>query len=314
MANSRHFGPPPTQPPAGYGQQGRVTFASHESYIPFVDRAEATPQAQRQMFDSIMNSRGGAPVPRQPQQRLARGSTQNSTHSAKQSRRSKKEKRVQEQDPPDPWAGQQQDAGWGQGNQGWEQENTQLGEEKGYGWTQPQQEPDWRGEKQDPAWDQDQGWGADEAGRDDLESEGHGSEAAWNDGRGNYQQPVSSPFFQPPAGASPYSRTMAHAYATVPVPFNAPSPGFSSKHSATNDYINLESMASFGEALNPVKNAFFGRERKARDRIHWQFPHDKDERVRDALEWLHGHARSVGAFGVSIPCLPVNSSLSANFS
>jgi hypothetical protein len=79
--------------------------------------------------------------------------------------------------------------------------------------------------------------------------------------------------------------------------------------------MNLESMVSFGEALKPVESALFGRERKARDRIHWQFPHDKDERVRDALEWLHGHARSVGAFGVSIPCLPViSSSHSATFS
>ena len=300
-----------TQPPPGYGQQGRVTFASHDSYVPFVDRAEATPQAQRQMFDSIMNSRGGAPAPKQPQphQRPARGSAQNST---KQSKKSKKEKRAQEQGPPHHWDGQQQDAGW-QGDQGWEQDNnnnnnTQWGEDKGYGWTQP--EADW-GEKQDPAWDHQ--WGADEAGRDDLEPEGHAGGEAWNDGRGNYQQPVSSPFFQSPNGGSPYSRTMTYANATMHVPLHAPS-RLSSKHSANNDYMNLESIESFEEAIRPVENAFFGRERKARDRIHWQFPHDKDERVLNALEWLDGRARSIATLGVSIPCSPVISPLSVTFS
>ena len=305
--SSKQYGPPPAQYQAGYGQQGRVTFASHDSYVPFVDRAEATPQAQRQMFDSIMNSRGGAPAPKQPQQRPARGPAQNPTHSAKQSKKSKKEKRAQEQNPPNPWDGQQQDAGW-QGNQGWEQDNTQWGEEKGYGWTQP--EADW-GEKQDPppAWDQ---WAAGEAGRDDVEPEGHTDGEGWNDGRGNYQQHVSSPFFQPPAGGSPYSRTMTYANATIQVPVHPPS-RYSSKRSANNDYINLESMESFEEALKPVESAFFGRERKARDRIHWQFPHDKDERVLNALEWLHGRARSVATFGVSAPCSSVIHPLSATF-
>ena len=300
MANNKQHALPPTQPPGtGYGQQGRVTFASHDSYVPSVNRDENTPQAQQMIFDSIMNSRGHPPAPRQPQQRSARGFPQNSTHSTKHSKKNKREKRVQEQSPPNAWDGRQQDYGWGQDNSGWEQDNSQWDKE-GYGWGQ-QQEANW-GEKQDPAWDQ---WASGEAGRDDSESEGYTDSEGWNvTGRRKPPQNMSNTFLRALAPESPYpvsSRTMAYANGTAPPPVDAPSPVFSRRSNTINDHTNIESLQSFWEAIRPVESAFFGRERKARDRIHWQFPHEKDERVRNALEWLQDHTRSVATFGVSIP-------------
>jgi hypothetical protein len=101
---------------------------------------------------------------------------------------------------------------------------------------------------------------------------------------------------------------MADANGTVRNPLNARSPSISQKRITIDDYANVESLVSHGEALKPVENAFFGRERKAWDRIDWQFPCEKDEEVRHALEWLHGNARGVAAFGVRIPESPVNCS------
>jgi hypothetical protein len=258
------------------------------------------------IFDSIMNSRGRARAPKQPQQRSAQNST-------KHSKKSKKERRVQEQSAPNAWDGQQQDYGWEQDNSGWEQDNSQW-DKQGYG-GQPQQEADW-GEKQDPAWDQ---WASGDAGRDDLDSEGYTDADGWNDVTGRRKSPrnMSNTFYHALAPQSPYpvsSRTMAYANGTAPLPVDAQSPAFSRRSNTIHDYTNLEALESLGEALKPVEQAFFGRERKARDRIHWQFPHDKDERVRNALEWLYGHARSIASFGVSIPHSHVKISLSTTFS
>ena len=71
-------------------------------------------------------------------------------------------------------------------------------------------------------------------------------------------------------------------------------------------FANIGLLKSYGEALKPFENAFFKfeRDRKARDRIHWQFPFEKDERVRHVLKRLYDYAHGVGAFGVSIPFLP----------
>jgi hypothetical protein len=101
---------------------------------------------------------------------------------------------------------------------------------------------------------------------------------------------------------------MAYATGAAQDPLEAFSPGLSPKRNTINDSGIIASLESFGEAMKPVENAFFGRERKARDRIHWQFPHDKDHRVRQALEWLQDNAHGVGAFGVSVPSFPVSSS------
>jgi len=96
---------------------------------------------------------------------------------------------------------------------------------------------------------------------------------------------------------------MAYANETAQDPLDAYYPGYSRKRNTMHDYANIELLESYGEAFKNVENAFFGRDRKARERIHWQFPHDKDERVRHALEWLHDNAHGVGAFGVSLSSL-----------
>jgi hypothetical protein len=306
MANNKNFVPHPPQPQGGgYGQQSRVAFAGHDPYAPFEDRADATPQAQHMIYDSITNSRLGAP--REPHQRPGRGPAQNSTHTGKHSKKSKKEKRAQGQSTPNGWGGQQDNSAWAQENPGW-QDNTQW-DQGGYGFDQ--QGANW-GEKQDPAADQ---WGAGQVGRDDLVSEGYTDSEGWNDvtGRRNFRRTVSNAFVPGPAGNSPYpmpSRTMAYATGTLQDPLEAFSPGLSRKRNTMHDFANLELLESYGEALKPVGAAFFGRDRKAHDRIHWQFPFDKDERVRQALEWLHEYAHGVGAFGVSIPFLCVLPSFS----
>jgi hypothetical protein len=298
MAN-KHYAPPPSQPHHGmsYGQQSRVAFASQDSYVPYDDRGEFNPQTQGMMYDPIASSRGGAP--KQSHHRSGRGSAQNSTHNGKQSKRSKKDKRLQEQNLPS-YGGQQENFAYGQENPEWgQQDNSQwVKPEEGYGWGQ--QYPD---EKHEPAMDQ---WGSGKVGRDDLDSEGNTESESWNDANGlrDYRRTVSNAFLPAPAGGSPYpmpSRTMAYANGTAQDPLEVFSPGLSRKHNSMHDYANIELLESYGEALEPVENAFFGRDRKARERIHWQFPHDKDERVRHALEWLHDFSDGVGAFGVSIP-------------
>jgi hypothetical protein len=219
-------------------------------------------------------------------------------------KKSKKEKRAQEQSAPNGWDGQQDNPAWGQENLGWGQENTQW-DQGGYGFDQ--QGADF-GEKQDPAAGQ---WDGGQMGPDDLYSEGNTDSDGWNDvtGRRNFRRTVSNAFVPAPAGNSPYpmpSRTMAYANGTLEEdPLEAFSPGLSRKRNTMHDFADIELLESYGEALKPVGNALFGRDRKARDRIHWQFPFNKDERVRHALEWLHDYAHGVGAFGVSIPFLHV---------
>ena len=306
MSNNRHYAPPPPQPHGtGYGQQSRVAFASQDSYVPYDDRAEMNPQTQGMLYDSIASARGGAPKP--PHQRSARGSAQNSTHTGKQSKKSKKERRGQDQSMPDGWGGQQENNAYGQENPDWGKDNSQwVKPDEGYGWSQQYPPPPEWGEKQEPPPPVDE-WGFGKVGRDDLDSEGYTDSEGWNDvtGRKDYRRTVSNSFLPAPAGGSHYpmpSRTMAYAN-DMQDPLEAFSPGLNRRHNSMHDYANIELLESDGEALQPVEHAFFGRDRKARERIHWQFPHDKDERVRHALEWLHDHAHGVGAFGVSIPFL-----------
>ncbi|KAH9048966.1 hypothetical protein EDB84DRAFT_1454684 [Lactarius hengduanensis] len=291
-AAANRYQSPPQTTGTPYGQQHRVAFASNDSYVPTGDRAEMTPQAQRMIFESILSSQGGAP--KQPQQRSGRSTAQNSVHTSKQHKKSKRERRAQEQNPQHDWGGQQENPGWGPpDNSGWEREESR--------WPGEQQDTGW-GEKEAPAWEQQ--WAAGDAGRDDPDGEGYADGDGWNDaaGRRNYRQTVSSAFVPAPTGHSPYpmpSRTMAYANGNAEDTLDAISPGLSRQSNTISDYANLQFLESYGEALKPVENAFFGRGRKARDRIHWQFPHDKDERVVHALEWLYDNAHGIGAFGLN---------------
>lgn len=56
---------------------------------------------------------------------------------------------------------------------------------------------------------------------------------------------------------------------------------------------------SQGAALSRAHKALYAQERMAKDRIHWSFSPEKDERVRTLLEWIQGMSEGIGALGVS---------------
>lgn len=58
-------------------------------------------------------------------------------------------------------------------------------------------------------------------------------------------------------------------------------------------------IESQGAALSRAHKAFYAQERLAKDRIHWSFPPDKDERVSSLLRWIEGMSEAIGALGVS---------------
>ena len=67
-----------------------------------------------------------------------------------------------------------------------------------------------------------------------------------------------------------------------------------------NEYADVRFTESGGAALTPVERALFGNARLAKDRIHWMFPSDKDERVASLLSWIQTVSYNLGGFGVCI--------------
>lgn len=64
----------------------------------------------------------------------------------------------------------------------------------------------------------------------------------------------------------------------------------------TQDFAGF--IESKGAALDPVASAFFGHSRRAKDRFHWMFPPDKDERVASLLAWIQSVSYGLGSFGL----------------
>ncbi|TFK43208.1 hypothetical protein BDQ12DRAFT_169053 [Crucibulum laeve] len=89
------------------------------------------------------------------------------------------------------------------------------------------------------------------------------------------------------------SKTMTHAYNGTSTTLNSGIP-----RNSLTDFGNVRFIESRGAALEPVKNALFGKERYARDRIHWMFPPDKDERVAGLLTWIQTMAYNLGEYGL----------------
>lgn len=58
-------------------------------------------------------------------------------------------------------------------------------------------------------------------------------------------------------------------------------------------------ISSEGAALSPAYKALYSKTRRAKDRLHWAYNPDNDERVKSALWWIHGMAEGVGGLGVS---------------
>jgi len=91
------------------------------------------------------------------------------------------------------------------------------------------------------------------------------------------------------------SKTLAHAYQGTTTSINN---GILPRNEM-NEYTNVRFIESQGEALAPVLQAFFGNARLAKDRIHWMFSPDKDQRVASLLAWIQVMSYNLGAFGVS---------------
>ena len=91
------------------------------------------------------------------------------------------------------------------------------------------------------------------------------------------------------------SLTLSHAYKDSKIRLD---PGSQSK---LDDVTKIRFHESKGAALHPVHSALFSQSRLARDRIHWSFPPEKDERVRAALTWIQEMSYGLGTFAVWSP-------------
>ncbi|KAG1907454.1 uncharacterized protein F5891DRAFT_1001842 [Suillus fuscotomentosus] len=92
-------------------------------------------------------------------------------------------------------------------------------------------------------------------------------------------------------GGTP-SKTLTYAYHGTAAPMeNRPA------RNTTHDFADF--IESKGAAISPVAGAFFGgNSRMAKDRFHWMFPPDKDERVASKLEWIQSVSPGLGSFGL----------------
>ncbi|KAL0070926.1 hypothetical protein AAF712_002147 [Marasmius tenuissimus] len=91
------------------------------------------------------------------------------------------------------------------------------------------------------------------------------------------------------------SKTFAHASHGMTIPLDT---SRFTTNSILSDYADVQIQESRMEALEPVHKALFGRDRRAKERIHWMFPPDKDERVVNLLTWIQNASHSLGTFGV----------------
>ncbi|KAL9712513.1 hypothetical protein Ac2012v2_003751 [Leucoagaricus gongylophorus] len=89
------------------------------------------------------------------------------------------------------------------------------------------------------------------------------------------------------------SKTLAYAYQDTTTSLHQGKP-----RNSMNDYTSADLMESRGRALQPVEQALFGKARWAKDRIHWTFPPEKDERVSLLLSWIEKMSRQLGTFGL----------------
>lgn len=213
------------------------------------------------------------------------------------------------------WGQQDGGNGWGQQESGWGQQDNGWGQQDDSGW----------GQHGGGGWGQQGGggWGA----QDKRSSKHKGAQRQWveeeetEDGwdslsEESYGDPKRKNFHPRPhntnsahfthsqafqeykpggSGYSMTSRTLAHAYAGTPLPEN---PVFLPGPNPMTAYGDLRFIESKGQAIVPVQRAFFGRERKAINRIHWMFPPNKDERVASLLNWIEAMRYDLAMYGV----------------
>ncbi len=71
-------------------------------------------------------------------------------------------------------------------------------------------------------------------------------------------------------------------------------------HHRQSPYMDIQFIESHGAALASARLALYNSQgRKARERIHWVFNPDKDERVSSLLTWIQQLSPQLGTFGVS---------------
>ncbi|EIM88496.1 uncharacterized protein STEHIDRAFT_167775 [Stereum hirsutum FP-91666 SS1] len=213
---------------------------------------------------------------------------------------------------------------------GRQQPQSGWGEEVQGGWGKPEGQGRWDQQEAHGAWAtaQDGPWGG--GGQDDYgkradewndydESEEwekvEGVGDNWGDWSGGEHQSellddpgrhrrVNSLVHAPPPkkSATMPSRTMAYAahhspdFLTSVDPVAAQIEKRERKHSGTHkDPPDLD-----GEGLKPLSRALFGRHRKARDRIKWWFPSDKDPNVKAVIQWIRDPqvSEQLGAYGL----------------
>ncbi|KII95830.1 hypothetical protein PLICRDRAFT_98006 [Plicaturopsis crispa FD-325 SS-3] len=92
------------------------------------------------------------------------------------------------------------------------------------------------------------------------------------------------------------SKTLAHAYKGDARPTQLSG---AYARNGMQDYADVRFNESHGAALAPVHEALYGRRaRRAKDRMHWAFPPDQDERVEMLLSWIQAVAHGLAAFGL----------------
>ncbi|KAA1466285.1 hypothetical protein DENSPDRAFT_831093 [Dentipellis sp. KUC8613] len=92
---------------------------------------------------------------------------------------------------------------------------------------------------------------------------------------------------------------MAYASHLSPDALNSLKPGMASARTGMDSFVNMKFTDAHGEGIKFAERALFGRERKAKDRIHWQFPYDKDPKVQILMGWIEEVAPGLGAFGLN---------------
>ncbi|KAF5388395.1 hypothetical protein D9615_000156 [Tricholomella constricta] len=163
----------------------------------------------------------------------------------------------------------------------------------------------WGGDGRDAGndgWGKDSGWGRKDDGWGDEDDGWDEEEQEWEQSRGQHHvapsqtnpkgkhvwggsQPEST--YHMPSKTLVHAMKGTHVMATNGVPPNK-----------MDEYTNVKFLESRNAAFIPVQRAIFGRERKARDRIHWLFSPEKDERVSAVLAWIQAMEYNLGSYGL----------------
>ncbi|KAH7916157.1 hypothetical protein BJ138DRAFT_996395 [Hygrophoropsis aurantiaca] len=89
------------------------------------------------------------------------------------------------------------------------------------------------------------------------------------------------------------SKTLAYAYQGTTTSLDS-----APVRNVMQDYADVRFIESKGAALKQVERAFYSKSRMAKQRFHWMFPSDKDERVASLLAWVQSVSYGLASFGL----------------